>query len=231
MNKSVADIFNYWDLPRDGRTQFLYDDEYSKAAFLDMAKDAVYILIPGCYSEIITKWAVEEPAFQLAPMTEENMKGGFIGTCNSVEMFTDAFAPKHLRYPVGVPCVFGQWGGKFSVQLETERSPYYAAKLNAEGFAIIRTTGFDPDRVAEYYPDRKPVRILIPRRFYSEFLANVSADDWSPKRGLTIEEQFNGLTGWFRGIPVLTDDYLNDRMANPNDLVEFHFRSLYTKED
>jgi hypothetical protein len=230
VNKSVADQFNHWDLPRDGRTLFLYDDEHACNTFLDLAADAVYILIPGCYSEYIAKWAVENKAFQLAPMTEENMQGGFIGTCLSVEMFTDAFAEKGRKYPAGAPCVFGQWGGKFSIQLETERSPYYAAKRNVEEYSIVRTTSWMPVPPG-IDPRNEPERILIPRRFYSSFLSQVTATDWHPKRGQSIEQQFDGHTGWFRNVPVLTDDYLNDRMINPNDLVEFHYKSLYRKRE
>uniref|UniRef100_A0AB39CDZ2 Uncharacterized protein n=1 Tax=Pseudomonas phage HRDY3 TaxID=3236930 RepID=A0AB39CDZ2_9VIRU len=223
---SVTDKFNYWDLPRDGRTQFLYDDEYSLASFLAMAEDAAYILIPGCYSEIIAKWATEDAAFQLAPMSLENMQGGFIGTCNSVEMFTDAFAGKDRRYPAGAPCVFGQWGGKFTVELETERSPYYRLRNEPDNGMDQEWREWDRDAfwTAPRYGKgvfMEVVGILLPRRFVPDFYADPELMARFARRATgtvsTVEENFNGWLGDYCGIPVYTDDYLHRAMVDNSD--------------
>lgn len=225
MNKTVTDQFNYWDLPRDGQTFFAKDDHNSLALFLDMTANATYILLPAPYIDLIVKWEKETNLIQLAPMTPENTAGGFLGTVNSVELFSDVYAKPEFSYVRGAPIIFGQWGGKFSRDLEYERTPYYTAKIDSAKYCVPQKSEvFDANIFSG--PNR-PEHILIPQRFLPDFYNTVSGtDDWELRRGdgSNVEQQLNGHIGWYKGIPVYTDTYMHRRMIDDKDLIEVHYQ-------
>lgn len=223
MNKTVEEQFNYWDLPRDGQTFFAKDDYDSLALFLDMTANATYILLPAPYIDLIVKWEKETNLILLAPMTPENTTGGFLGTVNSVEMFSDIYAKPEFSYVRGAPIIFGQWGGKFSRELEYQRTPYYAAKIDCAKYCVVR--GGEWSDLLFKSPNR-PEHILIPQRFLPDFYNAVTSVDWELRRGdcSNIEQQFNGHIGWYKGIPVYTDNYMHRRMIDDLDQIEVHYQ-------
>lgn len=223
MNKTVEEQFNYWDLPRDGQTFFAKDNLESLALFLDMSSNATYVLVPAPYVELLVKWAAQTDCIQLAPMVAENVAGGFFGTVNSVEIFSDIYASPKFSYVRGAPIVFGQWGGAFSRILERERTPYYSARENAEGYFVTRSEGWDKETL--FVSGDRPERILIPQRFYPAFLNAMDYASWEVrKESSNIEQHFNGHIGWYNSVPVYTDSYMHRRMINEADLVEVHYK-------
>jgi hypothetical protein len=225
VNKSIEDQFNYLDLPRDGQTFFAKDNQESLALFLDMTANATYVLLPSPYMDLLIKWESETNMIQLAPMTADNVAGGFIGTANSVEIFSDVYAIPEFSYVRGAPIIFGQWGGKFSRDLEYTRTPYYTAKKDSAKYCVPQKSEVFDDSLFSGSTSR-PEHILIPQRFLPDFYNVVSAVDWELRRGdsSTIEQQFNGHIGWYKGIPVYTDSYMHRRMINDEDLIEVHYQ-------
>lgn len=223
MNKTVEEQFNYLDLPRDGQTFFAKDNHDSLALFLDMSANATYVLLPAPYMDLLVKWGKETTCIQLAPMTAENVAGGFIGTVNSVEIFSDIYAIPEFSYVRGAPIIFGQWGGKFSRALEYERTPYYTAKKDSAKYCVVK--GEEWGQSLFKSPNR-PEHILIPQRFLPDFYDAVSAVDWEVRRGdgSNVEQQLNGHIGWYKGIPVYTDTYMHRRMIDAKDLIEVHYQ-------
>lgn len=221
MNKTVEDQFNYWDLPRDGQTFFAKDDYDSLALFLDMASHATYILLPAPYIDLIVKWEKETNLIQLAPMTPENVAGGFLGTVNSVELFSDVYAKPEVSYVRGAPIIFGQWGGKFSRDLEYERTPYYAAKVDCAKYCVVKS-----DQWSEllFKHASRPEHILIPARLVPEFKLAMDNVVWEMRREPDIEKHFNGHLGWYKGIPVYTDSFMHHRMIDDLDRIEVHYQ-------
>ena len=223
MNKDVAveDIFNHWDLPRDGQTFFAKDNLESLALFLDMSSNATYVLLPAPYMDLLVKWEKETACIQLAPMTPENLEGGFIGTVNSVEIFSDVYADPKRSYVRGAPIIFGQWGGQFSRQLEYQRTPYYRAKYDRTSYFPV--TGEQWDEKLFNIVHGRPEHILIPARLVPKFNEAMNSEVWEMRREQDIEKHFNGHLGWYNGIPVYTDSFMHRRMINPNDLIEIHY--------
>lgn len=224
MNKTVEDQFNYWDLPRDGQTFFAKDDYNSLALFLDMASHATYILLPAPYIDLIVKWEKETTLIQLAPMTPENTAGGFLGTVNSVELFSDVYAKPEFSYVRGAPIIFGQWGGKFSRDLEYHRTPYYRAKVDCAKFCVVKAEEWGQSL---FKSPSRPEHILIPAHHLPDFYNAVSGtEDWELRRGdgSNVEEQLNGHIGWYRSIPVYTNSYMHRRMIDDLDRIEVHYQ-------
>jgi len=239
VNKSVTDKFNYWDLPRDGHTLFLKDNDWGISEFVHCADEAAYVLVPACYHEMIVRWSLEDSSIQLAPMTEENMRGGFFATCNSVELFTDAFAAQDRRYPAGSPCLFGQWGGQFTVELETERTPYYRLRKDARNYAHIERDGGTEDIANVVKPfslwgvkgPYKVECILLPYRFVPDFYANEDLMAKFARRATAtaanVEKSFNGYIGDYCGIPVYTDEYLHKALSDNSDPITWMVKKTY----
>lgn len=223
MNKTVEDQFNHWDLPRDGQTFFARDDHESLALFLDMTGNATYILLPAPYMDLIVKWEKETNLILLAPMTPENTAGGFLGTVNSVEMFSDIYANPDRSYVRGAPIIFGQWGGKFSRDLEYQRTPYFRAKCDRDKYLPVTGDAWNEDLFK--LSQSRPEHILIPQRLFPDFLAAMTnSEAWELRREENVEQNFNGHIGWYKSIPVYTDSYMHRRMVNQNDLIEIHYK-------
>lgn len=224
MNKSVTDQFNHWDLPRDGQTFFAKDNSDSLSLFLDMSSNATYVLLPAPYMDLLVKWEAETNCIQLAPMTAENMAGGFIGTVNSVEIFSDVYAKPDRSYVRGAPIIFGQWGGKFSRALEYERTPYYQAKVDCAKYCVVKGYQWSVDL---FKSPSRPEHILIPARMLPDFYNAVQGtEEWEMRRGdcSNIESHFNGHIGWWKSIPVYTDSQMHRRMIDHHDLIEIHYQ-------
>ncbi len=221
MNKTVEDQFNYWDLPRDGQTFFAKDSFESLALFLDMSSHATYVLLPAPYVDLLVKWEKETTCIQLAPMVAENVAGGFLGTVNSVEIFSDIYAKPEFSYVRGAPIIFGQWGGKFSRDLEYTRTPYYTAKVDCAKYCVVK---------GEHWSEllfklaSRPEHILIPARLVPEFNEAMDNVVWEMRREPDIEKHFNGHLGWYKGIPVYTDSFMHHRMTSDDDLIEVHYQ-------
>nr|DAF93739.1 MAG TPA: hypothetical protein [Myoviridae sp. ctshb19] len=235
---SAKDIFDYWQLPRDGRAMFLHDTPESCAQFIHEASDAAYVLIPAPYADLIAKWIVDCPEnFRSAPMTQENMRGGFIGTCNSVEMFTDAFAGRDRKYPAGAPALFGQWGGAFTRALEMERCPYYNLRHTLNPRETVNFSVWSQKAISNAGQshrngigfDRQIACILLPCRFLQDFFndAELMADyKRRPSTG-DVEQSFNGLLGFWRNIPIHSDAHLHPKMVNKDDPITWSIEKLY----
>lgn len=221
MNKTVEDQFNYWDLPRDGQTFFAKDSFESLALFLDMSSHATYVLLPAPYVDLLVKWEKETTCIQLAPMVAENVAGGFLGTVNSVEIFSDIYAKPEFSYVRGAPIIFGQWGGKFSRDLEYSRTPYYAAKVDCAKYCVVK--GEQWSELLFKHASR-PEHILIPARLVPEFNEAMDNVVWEMRREPDIEKHFNGHLGWYKGIPVYTDSFMHHRMTSDDDLIEVHYQ-------
>lgn len=224
MNNDVAveDIFNHWDLPRDGQTFFAKDNFESLALFLDMASNAVYVLLPAPYIELLVKWSKETTLIQLAPMTPENTAGGFLGTVSSVEIFSDIYASPAFSYVRGAPIIFGQWGGKFSRQLEYSRTPYYQAKIDCAKFCVVKGDAWGEQL---FKSPSRPEHILIPGRMLPDFyVAMDNSGDWELRREQDVEKQFNGHIGWYKSIPVYTDSYMHRRMIDHTDQIAVYYK-------
>lgn len=223
MNNDVAveDIFNHWDLPRDGQTFFAKDNHESLSLFLDMSSNATYVLLPAPYMDLLVKWEKETTCIQLAPMTPENTAGGFIGTVNSVEIFSDVYADPKRSYVRGAPIIFGQWGGKFSRQLEYQRTPYYAAKVDCAKYCVVKG-----DQWSEllFKSASRPEHILIPARLVPEFNEAMNNEVWEMRREPDIEKHFNGHLGWYKSIPVYTDSFMHRRMIDHTDQIAVYYK-------
>lgn len=234
---SVKDIFDYWHLPRDGRAMFLQDTPESCTQFMGEAASAAYVLIPAPYTDLIAKWIVDNPEnFRSAPMTAENMQGGFIGSCNSVEMFTDAFAGRDRKYPAGAPVLFGQWGGQFTRALEMERCPYYNMRHTSNRADTVNFSVWSQKAISNAGQihrngvgfDREIIGILLPCRFLNDFFndAELMADYTRRPSTNDVEASFNGLLGHWRNIPIHSDAHLHPKMVNTDDPITWLTKKL-----
>lgn len=228
--KKAIDLFNYRDLPRDGKDFWPSDTNGFLEQFLYYAEvgDTAYFLVPSPYISLIQEWASKTNLIKVAPETDENKQGGFFGTVCSVEIFTDYWAglpdlqgPGQYRYPMAAPILCVPFGGQFTHMLEMERSPYYRAKhINDK-----HVERFENWESVTWIAHTVPRCILIPWRFESEFRVDRrTATHFQMRREMNdVESSLNGHIGWFEGVPVYIDSYLPRRMQKADDQIEVHY--------